>query len=188
MLRWWGDAIGENVSSVASSYLCALRIWGEDLPRGWHEGHKIFINRHPFYDPYAVARSLMQVYLEAAKGKALHREMGFIIFAWQLWKARVSWGARDWIAEKKQAQYPHLSVCVWCPMLVAGASSTAHGDLCRRRSEAHIARTGAGTLFCWLLWLSRNLMSVSYQICAQSSSAPLCLFQCPEKKSLSTYD
>lgn len=31
---------------------------------------------------------------------------------------------------KIHPQNPHLSVCVWCPMLLAGVSSTAHGDLC----------------------------------------------------------
>lgn len=134
--------IWRNVSSVESPYLCALCIrgWESALPllKGRQQRHRLSTNRHPFYDPHAVAAVV---------------NTGFLGFLWRLLREKLTTRKRYWLlyiwlatlgskcvmrrsrldSREIQAQNPHLSVCV-CPMLLAGATSTAYGDLCRRRS------------------------------------------------------
>lgn len=124
------------------SLLCALCIrgWESALPllKGRQQRHRLSTNRHPFYDPHAVAAVV---------------NTGFLGFLWRLLREKLTTRKRYWLlyiwlatlgskcvmrrsrldSREIQAQNPHLSVCV-CPMLLAGATSTAYGDLCRRRS------------------------------------------------------
>lgn len=141
MQRWWGDAFGEtcHLWKVPIYVHCAF---GDEnqlcLLKGRQQRHRLSTNRHPFYDPHAVAAVV---------------NTGFLGFLWRLLREKLTTRKRYWLlyiwlatlgskcvmrrsrldSREIQAQNPHLSVCV-CPMLLAGATSTAYGDLCRRRS------------------------------------------------------
>lgn len=143
-------------------FMCIAHLgWEPALPllNGRQQRHRLSISRHPFYDPYAVSAVFNAGLLglwglwRLLKGKLTRRKIcGLLYFLLApLGKHVCHEALAIRLQTKIHPQNPHLSVCVWCPMLLAGVSSTAHGDLCGWRSKAHSARTGAGRYWFWSL-------------------------------------
>ncbi len=80
--------------------------------------------------------------MKTAKGKSLEHANWLLTPGWH-WKASVPWGRHSWIT-KKQAQPPHVSVCVCGPLVLVVLQITAHGDIRGWWGKAYVARSCSG--------------------------------------------